>query len=363
MRSCTPWILPAVVLGWLTTAGPALAQQGKPADPAPRVMDSAGLFGEEAVQKANSAIADLKRRFKKDLLIQTFAEAPAAIKKVDLDDKQAKHRFFKQWAVREAESHRVNGIYVLISTDPHYVQVVTGEKTRDLGLFTSANEDELAKEVIAGLKSKDKDEALRNAVAFVTHTLERNESAAGPAPRVLDKDGLFSEAAIAKANTALAEIKRRFKKDLLIETFADAPAAIKDVDLNDKEAKRRFFQGWAVREAKAHRVDGIYVLISAKPRYLQVVVGQHTRDKGLFTDANEDELAREMIAGLKGDDKDEALHKAITYVTQTLEKNKAGARPSGRREEGRNQGAFPAGRTLRIMTIQTLWAPSRLPPW
>src|SRR5438105_2640788 len=108
-------LIPAVLLGWLLTAAPATAQKQR--TPARTVQDEAGLFSPTAVQKANAEIADIKRLYNKDLLIETFATARAGIDKVDLKDRQAKRRFFVDWALERAKNNLVNGVYVLICKD------------------------------------------------------------------------------------------------------------------------------------------------------------------------------------------------------------------------------------------------------
>jgi uncharacterized protein len=171
--------LVALLLAGLVPGGAAVAQQRKAADPPRRVQDDAGLFSEAAVRKANERIAEIKRRYHKDLLIETVERVTRDGKTVTFKDNAEKHRFFVDLAARKVENARVNGVYVLISEDPKYVQVVEGQVTRERGLFTEKDRDELAKKVIAGLNSGNKDRALENATAFVGRTFEEHKDRAG----------------------------------------------------------------------------------------------------------------------------------------------------------------------------------------
>ena len=83
MLPLTRWILPALVMaGSLITAQPAAA--------AP-VQDPDGIFSNDAKEKANKVIEDIKSRHKMDLLIEAHARIPAdkeagfeAVRKDDL---------------------------------------------------------------------------------------------------------------------------------------------------------------------------------------------------------------------------------------------------------------------------------------
>src|SRR5947209_2524075 len=86
-----------------------------------------------------------------------------------------------------------------------------------------------------------------------------------PARKVLDEAGMFSPAAMQKANEEIADINRLYHKDLLVETVTSAPADIKSVDPKNKSAMQRYFESWAIRRAENERVDGVYVLICKDP--------------------------------------------------------------------------------------------------
>src|SRR5262249_52367418 len=121
MSFVTRWaLIPAVLAGWLCLAGPAAAVT-------PEVKDDAGLFSAEAVKKANEIIADVSRRFKKDVVVETVKEVP--------EDKQSQlkslgsDKFFARWAEERFAALRTDGVYVLISTKPTWLEVVVGKET------------------------------------------------------------------------------------------------------------------------------------------------------------------------------------------------------------------------------------------
>lgn len=137
------------------------------------VQDQAGLFSKEAKDQANADIAQIKKRFGKDLLIETIATAPKEIDKIDLKDAAAERKFFKDLAIERAKNAKVNGVYILICDDPkiHYVQPVVGEQTRKSGIFTDANLKVLGNNLRDNLKKNKPNDALTGAVGYVKKTM------------------------------------------------------------------------------------------------------------------------------------------------------------------------------------------------
>jgi uncharacterized membrane protein YgcG len=154
-------------------------------------------------------------------------------------------------------------------------------------------------------------------------------SAASPAwavvPEVQDGAGFFKPETIAKVNDALADIGKKHKKDLLIETYATVPpdkvAAVKAMD---KEARTQFFQDWGNSRARRRRVDGIYVLITKEPGHIQVEVGRETQ-KAAFTTKDRDRLRDILIEAFQKKEYDRGLLDAVQFVEKTLDENPAHA--------------------------------------
>jgi uncharacterized membrane protein YgcG len=142
-------------------------------------------------------------------------------------------------------------------------------------------------------------------------------------PEVQDGAGFFKPEAIAKANDELAEIGRRFKKDLLIETYATVPAdKVAAVKAMDKEGRTKFFQEWANSRAKRRRVEGIYVLISKDPAHIQVEVGRQT-EKAAFTIEDRNRLREILVDAFQKKEFDRGLLDGVQYVEKTLEEHRA----------------------------------------
>lgn len=156
-------LIPALCLGWLLVAGAGLTQAQTR-----EIRDDAGMFTPKAEKQANADIAQVKSRFKKDLIIETLPGLPEGVSREE----------FPKWARTNAKRHLgVEGIYVVIVRKPGHVEVVTGEETRKR-MFTTENEKELAKLMKAKFEAGDRDGALTTATSYVLQKLENNRQAA-----------------------------------------------------------------------------------------------------------------------------------------------------------------------------------------
>ena len=174
------WALLPVVLAWSTGAGSALAQKAGP----PRtVQDDAGMFSTQAKEKANRDVAEIKTRFRKDLLIETRATAPKLPETIDSKNAKAIDEFYDKWAKQLFDNDAVDGVFVIITQKPARVQIQLGNETRRLGEFTTEDRSELRKIFMANLK-KDPDGALTSATSFAlsVFTKHRRSGAQSPAP-------------------------------------------------------------------------------------------------------------------------------------------------------------------------------------
>jgi hypothetical protein len=127
-----------------------------------------------------------------------------------------------------------------------------------------------------------------------------------PARSVKDEAKLFSEKGIEKANSVIAKIKDKHHKDLWIETLEKLPD-------NEKPAK------WAQKRVEDAGMDGVYIVITTKPKHFEFYVSNKTRDSGLFTIADRDELIK-ILKGNLGKKNDEALLKVANYTLEALNK-------------------------------------------
>ncbi len=157
----------AALFGWLMLARPAVALT-------PEVKDSASLFKPETARQANALIAEIKQRYKKDLLIETFAQVPEGKdgNAVSADGK-ASPPFFRDWAAQRAREAGVNGIYVLVCKEPSFLQIAVGNDTRQKA-FPDADRQALSKLLLDRFKQKEFDGGLLEAVRLVQSTLKTN---------------------------------------------------------------------------------------------------------------------------------------------------------------------------------------------
>ncbi len=138
------------------------------------IHDNAGFFSEAAKSDAGRNITELQRSLKKDLCIETFAEIPADLKQgVNMQDKAAVSHVVGQWAVKRAREQGVNGVFVLLVKEPAHLQAVVGNETQKQA-FTLGDRDTLVSQMLAKLRSKNADGALREGVSFVASTMRNH---------------------------------------------------------------------------------------------------------------------------------------------------------------------------------------------
>lgn len=146
------------------------------------IRDNAAFFSTPAKTEALRNIRDIGQRFRKDLVVETFAEIPADLRQgAELSNKAAMARLYEQWAVRQAKQQAVNGIYVLLVKQPAHLQVLVGNDTQKVA-FTLADRDALTNLMLAQLRNKQNDQALLEGVRFVQATLRAHLPERGRAP-------------------------------------------------------------------------------------------------------------------------------------------------------------------------------------
>jgi TLP18.3/Psb32/MOLO-1 phosphatase superfamily protein len=170
MSSTSCRAVAAIVLaGWLASAAPVSASAV-----APVIKDDGKFFSDDARAKADEQIRKIYHDFGKDLLIETFATVPAdKAKDVNLKDKDARERFFEEWARERARDAEVNGIYILICKEPAHLQVEVGNETQKKA-FTLSDREELVRGLAKKLRDHKEDEGLLDAVNFVGRKLREH---------------------------------------------------------------------------------------------------------------------------------------------------------------------------------------------
>jgi hypothetical protein len=156
MLRATCWIWSSLIVAGCLVAAPSAFAQKKDAanDPPRKVNDEAGLFSADAIKAANEAIAKIKSAYHKDVLIETREKG-----KEDLQE-------FRAWAQEQAKTQRVEGLYILITTQPKHFEIVVGKQTLKAGAFTSDDGQNLQKILKENLGKKP-DDALRLVIEHV----------------------------------------------------------------------------------------------------------------------------------------------------------------------------------------------------
>jgi uncharacterized membrane protein YgcG len=147
---------------------PALVQAAEP-----KVNDQAEFFSKSAVEQATRKIQEINRRFKVEVVIETFPAIPDSMKaKYKPEEKK---QFFRHWAETRAADAGVKGIYVLICKNPGHLQVAPDQAIRKKA-FTLEQRDSLVKSAVKSLGQKQYDAALSEMVETVASTLQTNLS-------------------------------------------------------------------------------------------------------------------------------------------------------------------------------------------
>jgi uncharacterized protein len=89
------------------------------------------------------------------------------------------------------------------------------------------------------------------------------------------------------------------------------------VNDKDKAAMSKMYDQWALKQAKQHGVNGVYVLIVKTPSHLQVEVGTDTQQQA-FTLKDRAALVSLMIGKLGAKQNDEALRDGVNFVQATM---------------------------------------------
>ncbi len=135
---------------------------------------------------------------------------------------------------------------------------------------------------------------------------------------IRDQGEFFSESGKAEASRKIAELERRFKKDVIVETFKEIPSEYKtSAGAKDKAALNSLYSKWALRQARELRVNGIYVLLTRQPAHLQIEVGNSTQNRA-FTLRDRDDLATLMLGKLRNKEFDQALLEGLNFVSATM---------------------------------------------
>jgi hypothetical protein len=131
----------------------------KPREKPTVIADGAKLFTTETIKKAQDIIDELHDKKKFDVLVETFAAAPADdLDKVRKMSREDRNSYMREWVKKRMTAENVHGIGILICNDPKSFYV---EATGDaLKLFPAVLPKSLVDTIVDGLKNNKPNEAL-----------------------------------------------------------------------------------------------------------------------------------------------------------------------------------------------------------
>jgi uncharacterized membrane protein YgcG len=144
---------------------------------------------------------------------------------------------------------------------------------------------------------------------------------------VHDGAGLFSPAAVEKADAAIAAMRRSEGQGLVVETFPTVPPdRARAVRSMSRKARADFFRQWAADRAGALKVEGVYLLICRSPAWTQTTLGPGVEDR-IFPE--NERLHLEGLLAVRSTKRqyDAELLDAVKYVGAALYANRNGLPP------------------------------------
>jgi hypothetical protein len=143
---------------------------------------------------------------------------------------------------------------------------------------------------------------------------------------VVDGAGLFTQRGFVEEMTRrIDDIQRRYGVDVLIETVATTPA---DRATEFKQLGQvGFFDLWAEERAFSANVDGVYILICAAPRHVEVYVHGDSAEKAF--DKHSSEQLRKTLAHRIANHPYDAVRDALAFVQERLDRTERDAKRGG----------------------------------
>lgn len=134
-------------------------------------------------------------------------------------------------------------------------------------------------------------------------------------PAIKDEGKFFTAKGLEKANQKIRDIYEKYRKDVVVETI-DALGADQDKAFKE-EGGKKFFPKYALKRIKDLGVNGVYIVISKKPRYLQIEMDTNTR-KTAFSNSDRDKAYKAFVEQFKNDEFDAGLLEALEAVEGSL---------------------------------------------
>lgn len=143
---------------------------------------------------------------------------------------------------------------------------------------------------------------------------------AGPAlavypPGIKDEGKFFSKEATEKANRKIREIYEKYKRDVVVETFASLTP---EQEKRHKEEADKFFAKMASDRGKEIGLHGVYILLYRKPRFLLVHMDPETQ-KTVFPVKARNATFGKIVARFKEGEFDAGLIDGLSEIESTFQ--------------------------------------------
>jgi uncharacterized membrane protein YgcG len=137
------------------------------------------------------------------------------------------------------------------------------------------------------------------------------------AQRVRDEGQFFSPDTVARVESQLNDLQRQSGRQVIVETYAEAPAAIgPSVDLADRSIRAKAFEQFGQARAKQIGAD-VYVLVNRSPSHLRVVE-RNDLQKEVLPAADRDRVAQAMLSAFGNKQYDQGLTNGVAAIGQAL---------------------------------------------
>jgi uncharacterized protein len=149
-------------LGGLLPA--TLQAQEYRSEPPYGIRDEANLFTQDArITAYTDYILPAHNTAHKDIFIETRKSGP-----------NVSESEFRRWADAQAQKYKINGVYILITEQPHKIEIVQDRATLEEGWFVKANADEEFRILKHWLINGKPDSALLKGLDYVKTTLHEH---------------------------------------------------------------------------------------------------------------------------------------------------------------------------------------------
>lgn len=129
------------------------------------VSDAGHFFSAQALEKANELIREIEKKSGHEIRIETHATVPAdKIDAVAKMDRAQRQEFMNNWTLDRARTVKENGTLILICKEPAYAKTWFSGKLKSAGL-TQSDCNQVSETLLAGLKSKNNDAALKDTIS------------------------------------------------------------------------------------------------------------------------------------------------------------------------------------------------------